>query len=65
MNLYIYIYIWGLNLLHDISKHARKTYITWKVLYANQPTPNKKSIWIKELAFLIHPSVSSSVSMSM
>ena len=27
------------------SKHAPKTYRTWKVLYAKQPTPDKKCLW--------------------
>ena len=29
--------------LHMTSKHAPKTYGTWKVLYAKQPTPAQKS----------------------
>ena len=30
---------------NSTSKHAPKTYRTWKVLYAKQPTPDKKSLW--------------------
>ena len=30
--------------LHTTFKHAPKTYWTWKVLYAKQPTPNEKSM---------------------
>ena len=29
--------------LHTNSKHVLKTYQTWKVLYAKQPTPNQNS----------------------
>ena len=30
------------------SKHAPKTYVTWRVVYAKQPTPNQNSSWITE-----------------
>jgi hypothetical protein len=33
---------------HTTSKHALKTYQTWKVFYAKQPTPDKKSLRINE-----------------
>ena len=33
--------------LHTPSKHAPISYQIWKVLYAKQPTPNRKSHWVK------------------
>ena len=33
--------------LHTNSKHAPKTYRTWKVLYPKQPTPNQSFDWYK------------------
>ena len=31
--------------LHTTSNHEPKTYWTWKVLYAKQPTPDQNSCW--------------------
>ena len=33
--------------LHTTFEHALKTYRTWKVWYAKQPTPDQKSCWVR------------------
>ena len=40
--------------LHTLSRHAPKTYQTWKILHAKQPTPNQRSTWIKGPLYSIY-----------
>lgn len=47
----MYWFIWG-QTLNTNSKHALKTYWTWKALCANQPTPDQISNWMKRSIYL-------------